>query len=425
MLYLSANDITAERDAKLAGLKKLISQKAKRPTTNKQGRPNRKVLVFTAFADTAVYLYDALKDWATQELNIHVALVSGGAVENRTTLGKNEFHHILTNFSPVSKNRAKIQGMPQEDEIDLLIATDCISEGQNLQDCDYLINFDIHWNPVRVIQRFGRIDRIGSINHSVQLVNFWPTNDLDKYITLKNRVEARMALVDIATTLEDNLLKVDEIQDLIKEDLRYRDRQLLRLKDEVLDLEDFNESVALNEFTLDDFRIELIKYIESNRKQLEEAPLGLYAVVPPAPAYPLIAPGVIFCLQQKGDSSGNETVNPLQPCFLVYIREDREVRFTFAQPKQVLEMYRLLCAGKTLPYEDLCNLFDQRTQDGADLKLYSGLLEKAVDSIVGTFRRRVSDNLLSGRGVMLPDLKKQVRKADDFDLITWLVIQGP
>ncbi len=423
ILYASACQVTQERDAKLAELKKLIASKVETPTANKQGRPNRKVLVFTAFADTAVYLYDALKDWATRELGIHLALVTGGAVENRTTFGRNRFDHILVNFAPQARQRAQMSSMPQEGEIDLLIATDCISEGQNLQDCDYLINYDIHWNPVRIIQRFGRIDRIGSINPSIQMVNFWPTEDLNKYINLKNRVEARMALVDIAATLGDNLLKPDEIRDLIADDLTYRDRQLLRLKDEVLDLEDLDETVVLNEFTLDDFRIELTKYIESNRKALEEAPLGLYAVVPPHPDYAVIAPGVIFCLRQKGDSTGNETVNPLQPYFLVYVRDDREVRFGFAQPKQILEMYRVLCSGQAAPYEELCALFDQQTQNGSDMAKYEQLLASAVASIVRTFKRRAIGNLLSSRAGVIPKRQQQVRSTDDLELITWLIIK--
>jgi hypothetical protein len=310
-LSKEAQKITVERDAKLGELKGLITHKVKNPTTNTLGKPNRKVLVFTAFADTARYLYDALQDWVKQDFDIHMALVSGGAVACKTTFGKADYNHILSNFSPVSKNRDRMKTLPQDGEIDLLIATDCISEGQNLQDCDYLINYDIHWNPVRIIQRFGRIDRIGSINKSVQLVNIWPTQDLNRYINLKNRVEARMALVDIAATQEDNILQVGELQDLLQDELKYRDKQLLRLKDEILDLEDFNESVALSEFTLDDFRIELAKYIEANRVALEQAPLGLYAVAPTHIDYPQIAPGVIFCLKQTGDTSGNEVVNPL------------------------------------------------------------------------------------------------------------------
>ncbi len=421
--YLFAKDITPDRDAKLAKLKELIAEKVKNPTITKNDQPNRKVLVFTHFADTATYLYDALRQWATNELEIHIAMVSGGS-ENKTTFGRNEFSNILTNFSPIAKKRAQMESMQQDDEIDLLIGTDCISEGQNLQDCDYLINYDIHWNPVRIIQRFGRIDRIGSINHRVQLVNFWPTSDLNRYINLKNRVEARMALVDIAATQGDNLLEPEEIQGVIADDLKYRDQQLLRLQEEVLDLEDFNESIALNEFTLDDFRIELMKYIESNRQLLEDAPFGLYAVVPTKPGYSMIDNGVVICLRQKGDSTGNEKINPLQPYFLVYIREDGEVRFTFAQPKQILEMYRLLCENAKNPYEELCALFDKQTDNGANMTQYNDLLEKAVRSLSRTYQKRAIGNLLSSRSGVLPKKQQQVSQTTDFELITWLVIKS-
>ncbi|MYA72055.1 ATP-dependent helicase [Candidatus Poribacteria bacterium] len=420
---LYAKDVTVDRDAKLAKLKKLIAKKVKQPTKDKRGQPNRKVLIFTAFADTAAYLYKGLEQWATEELGIHIAMVSGGTEGNKTSFGKTEFSNILTNFSPNSKKRHLMESMPQDEEIDLLIGTDCISEGQNLQDCDYLINYDIHWNPVRIIQRFGRIDRIGNINDSVQLVNFWPTPDLNRYIKLKNRVEARMALVDITATQGDNLLEPEEIQDVLADDLKYRDQQLLKLRDEVLDLEDFNESVALNEFTLDDFRIDLMNYIESERKTLEDAPFGLYAVVPPDPKYQMITRGVVFCLQQKGDSTGNEEINPLQPYFLVYIREDGEVRFTFAQPKQILEMYRLLCAGVKKPHDELCNLFDEQTDNGTNMTQYNDLLQKAVNSLTHTYRKRAVSKLLSGRGGTLVKPEKQVRNVTDFELITWLVIQ--
>ena len=423
--YLFAQDITVDRDAKLAKLKELIAEKVKHPTVDKEERPNRKILVFTAFADTAAYLYGALQQWANKELGIHIAMVSGGTSGCQTTFDRSEFSRILTNFSPVSKHRSQMPSMPQDKEIDLLIGTDCISEGQNLQDCDYLINYDIHWNPVRIIQRFGRIDRIGSINDSVQLVNFWPTPDLNRYINLKNRVEARMALVDITATQGDNLLEPEEIQDVITDDLQYRDQQLLRLKDEILDLEDFDENVALSEFTLDDFRLELIKYLESNRKQLEDAPLGLYTVVP-APLDPsIIAPGVIFCLKQKENSMENEGINPTQPYFLIYIREDGVVRFTFARPKQILEMYRVLCTEVEDPYDELCTLFDQQTNSGANMTQYNDLLQKAVDSLSRTYDKRAVSNLLSGRGGVLPTQAEQIRQTTDFELITWLVIKRP
>ena len=423
ILFNAAQNVTPATDAKLLELKKLIAAKVASPTTNKLGQPNKKVLVFTAFADTAAYLFDSLRSWAEKDLGIHIALVTGGG-GNHTTFGKTDYNQILTNFSPRSKNRNKIPTMPQDGEIDLLIATDCISEGQNLQDCDYLVNYDIHWNPVRIIQRFGRIDRIGSVNHTVQLVNFWPTQDLDKYVNLKNRVEARMALVDIAATFEDNILKTDEIEELIHEDMRYRDKQLLRLREEVLDLEDFSESVALNEFTLDDFRIELSKYIEANRKLLEDAPLGLYAVVPPHPEHQIIAPGVVFCLKQKGEAKSGDTVNPLQLYYLVYVRDDGTVRFGFAQPKQILEIYRLLCSGKAAAYEQLCQLFDNETNNGADMSLYNKLLVAAVDSIAKTFQKRVAAGLQTSRDFVIPNQQEQARETTDFDLITWLVIKS-
>ena len=421
--YRSAEKVSPVRDAKLAKLKELIEAKVKHPTITKNGNPNRKVLVFTAFADTADYLYGELHEWAQAELGIRTGMVTGGAMPNRTTLGKTNFIDILTNFSPIAKNRASDSSMPQEQEIDLLIGTDCISEGQNLQDCDYLINYDIHWNPVRIIQRFGRIDRIGSVNDRVDLVNFWPTPDLNRYINLKNRVEARMALVDVTATQGDNLLDPDALSEAIEGDLKYRDQQLLKLQEEILDLEEFNESVSLNEFTLDDFRMELIKYIESNRKKLEEAPFGLYAVVPPLAGDPIIQPGVIFCLRQKTESEENEKLNPTQPYFLVYVREDGVVRFTFAQPKQILEMYRELCATKTSPYDELCALFDEHTEDGGDMSQYDKLLREAVRSISYTYEKRAFSSLRSGRVRVLPLESEQVGDTTDFELVTWLVIK--
>jgi hypothetical protein len=250
-LYNNASAVTFERDAKIAELKKIIAGKIKNPfNTN-----NKKVIVFTAFYDTAEYLYNNLEPWITKELRLESALVYGSG--SKTTFGKNDYESILMNFSPHAKKRPA--GIKKE--IDILFATDCISEGQNLQDCDFMVNYDIHWNPVRIIQRFGRIDRIGSVNKSIRLVNFWPTNDLEKYINLKNRVESRMALVDISATADDNILKSDQIEELVSDDINYRNAQLLRLKDEILDLEDMDETISLTDFTLDDFRLELSGYI--------------------------------------------------------------------------------------------------------------------------------------------------------------------
>ena len=431
-IYLAAKDIDPERDAKLDELRRRIRHKVENPARRKDGKPNRKVLVFTASADTAAYLYDALVDWVREDLGIHIALVTGNG-QNKATLGSTEFNQILTNFSPESKQRARIKAMPQDEEIDLLIATDCISEGQNLQDCDTVVNYDIHWNPVRIIQRFGRIDRLKSPNAEVRLINFWPTPNLDHYISLKHRVEARMALVDITTTTDDNLLDNAPVEDLVSDQLNYRDRQLKRLREEILDMDELNDDgISLTEFTLDDFRQDLLNYIEANRALLENAPLGLYTVVPSDPTLKTIAPGVIFCLRQMPDpdSSGvrrpnrSETVNPLQPYFLVYIRDDGNVRFTFAQPKQILEIYRHLCSGNNTPWETLCEVFDQETDNGSKMDKHSDLLARALNSIIHTFRRRTASTLQSGRGGLLVPEKQQASENSEFELITWLVIKS-
>lgn len=431
-LLNNAQAVTPDRDAKLKELKALISHKIKNPLNG----ANKKVIVFTAFADTAQYLYQNIKDWVKNDLNLHCALVCGSYTQ--TTLGKNDYDNILVNFSPVSKNRAKMTAVTTAAEIDILIATDCISEGQNLQDCDYLVNYDIHWNPVRIIQRFGRIDRLGSINQTIQLVNFWPTKDLDNYINLKERVEARMALVDVTATGEDNILNTEQLEELITDDLKYRNQQLKKLQNEVLDLEDMDETISLTDFTLDDFRIELLNFIENNRKRLKDSPLGLYAVAPaPGGNYAamltsreispsqkeIIKPGVVFCLAQKGNSEGNEEVNPLNPYFLVYIRDDGTVRYNYPNAKQILEIYRLLCQGRKTPYDQLCELFNQETQHGEDMTRYTELMKKAVHEIVQIFSKKGNLKLISDRGALLIPQIKQVKEMADFELVTWLIVK--
>ncbi len=431
-LLNNAAAVTPERDAKLAELRKLITTKVNTPYNG----INKKVIVFTAFADTAIYLYNNILVLCQKELGLHVALVCGSFT--RTTFGKTDYDSILLNFSPISKNRAKITSAAQNEEIDILIATDCISEGQNLQDCDYLINYDIHWNPVRIIQRFGRIDRLGSRNATIQLVNFWPTRDLDNYINLKERVEARMALVDMTATGEDNVLNTEQIEDLITDDLKYRYHQLKKLKDEILDLEDMDEAVSLTDFTLDDFRIELVNFIETNRNRLTKAPFGLYAVVPsPSGQHAglleagrftgnekdIIKSGVIFCLKQKGQNDGNEAVNPLNPYFMVYVRSDGTVRFNYTHARQILEIYRLLCQGRKTPYEICCELFNEETQNGADMTGYTTLLKKAVDEIIRMFKKKGGQKLTSDRGALLIPSAKQIYNMGNFELVTWLIIK--
>ena len=422
----AARQVSAARDAKLEALRTMIAEKVRNPLNP----GNRKVIVFTAFADTARYLYEELSGWARTELGVESALVTG-AGRNQTTIAnqRKDLGSILTAFSPRSKERpAELAG---EGELDLLIATDCISEGQNLQDCDWLINYDIHWNPVRIIQRFGRIDRIGSLNDAVQLVNFWPVADLDLYLNVKQRVEARMALADLAATQTDNLLEVDQLEDLISEDLRFRNKQLKKLQHEVLDLEDLDDSPSLTSFSLDEFRLELLQFLETRRAELEEAPLGLYAVVPPPEKHaPPIQPGALFCLRRASQvdqkSSTGEKLNPLAPHFLVYLHDDGTVRFSFAQPKEALNLLRALAAGKSSAFAKLCAQFDSVTANGADMSHYADLIASALRAIETTFQKRAAVNLLSGRDGLLPTLAESVTADQgDWELVTWLAIVKP
>jgi Helicase conserved C-terminal domain len=431
-LHTNALHVTPERDAKLHELKTLIVSKINQPINT----GNKKIIIFTAFADTANYLYNILKSWYTQEFGLDCALICGSMTQ--TTLGKNDYDSILVNFSPLSKNRAKMPSVKETKTIDLLIATDCISEGQNLQDCDYLINYDIHWNPVRIIQRFGRIDRLGSNNELIQLVNFWPTPDLDNYINLKARVESRMALVDMTATGEDNILNTEQLHDLVENDLNYRNQQLLKLKDEVLDLEDMDEGLSLTDFTMDDFRIELSNFLDTQKKHLHNSALGLYAVVPaPSGAYAScygdrvfteseqshIKPGVIFCLKQKQETEGNAAINPLSPYFLVYISSDGTIRYNYTHAKHILEIYRLLCQGIKTPYEKLCELFNNETDYCENMADYTHLLKTAAAEIISVFKKRNAQKLTSDRSALIAPLKQQLDNLNQFELVTWLIVK--
>ena len=408
-----AKAITPARDAKLADLKALLETKIKNPSTNKLGGLNRKVLVFTAFSDTAMYLYQNLEPLA-KNLGVHIALVTGSG-GNASTLGKADYNTILTNFAPRAKQRNLLKNFVQDSEIDILIATDCISEGQNLQDCDYVINFDIHWNPVRLIQRFGRIDRIGSQNPSIQMVNFWATPDLNAYLNLKNRVEARMALVDITATAQDNPLSLETI----RSDLNYRDQQLLRMKDEVLDLEDIEGGVTLADFSLDDFRVDLSNFSNQNRAALENAPLGIFGLVTEEGS--TAKHGIVFCLRQIG-TVANTDLNPLSPYFLVYVRANGEVRYAYAQAKQTLELYRALCSEKPQATQAIHDHFDTLTQNLENLQTETSLLKTALESIRSSFKKRANQSLFTGRGVVIPKKEEQVTEDSQFELITWLAI---
>lgn len=414
-LLRMSNEITPERDKKLEDLKTEIKNKI----SNSINPENKKIIIFTAFADTAKYLYKNINTWAYNEFGIHSALVTGGD-SNKTTLktvDQKDLNDILTNFSPKSKERKNID--PEAiDEIDILICTDCISEGQNLQDCDYLINYDIHWNPVRIIQRFGRIDRIGSENNQIQLVNFWPNMELDEYIDLESRVKNRMVMVDVSATGEENIISEDQKMN----DLTYRKNQLEELQERVLDLEDIGNSISITDLTFNDFKIELMDYMKENKTGLEKAPKGIYSISNiPSDLMDEITPGVIFLLRQISGTTENLEKNPLSPYYLVYIGEDGEVKFSYMKSKTVLDYYKKLCLGKKEVLNELVKEFNFDTNDGKNMSKYSELLVETIEDILGKKQETGVKSLFNKGGTAV--VKKDINGLEEFELITFLIIR--
>ena len=408
LLTLMVADITPEHDSKLQKLFEVIRDKLAHPINE----GNKKVIIFTAFADTAEYLYDNVSVFVKSNYGLHTAMVSG-TVEGRTTVPKlrNDLNTVLTCFSPISKDKQLL--MPDDNtEIDFLIATDCISEGQNLQDCDYLINYDIHWNPVRIIQRFGRIDRIGSRNKYIQLVNFWPDVSLDDYINLKAKVETRMKIVDMTATGDDNLLSDEE-----KTDLEYRKAQLKRLQDEVVDIEDMTSGISIMDLGLNEFRLDLLEYVKHN-DDLDKTPFGLHAVVPANSEMPA---GVIFVLKNREGSVNINNQNRLHPFYMVYISDTGEVVCDHLSPKAMLDKMRYLCKGDKEPISDLCRRFNKETKDGRDMREMSALLGKAIASIIEVKEESDIDSFLGGKQVSFIDTA--IKGLDDFELICFLVVK--
>ena len=409
LLLTMLQSITTDHDSKLQQLVCDLRNKFAHPING----DNKKVLIFTAFSDTAVYLYDYLAETIKSKHGLNVALVTGD-VEARSTLKlreKLDFNKVLTLFSPISKERKAVYPHLNE-EIDVLIATDCISEGQNLQDCDYLINYDIHWNPVRIIQRFGRIDRIGSKNAQIQLVNYWPDMTLDEYINLKGRVEARMKVSVLTATGDDNILSPEE-----KDDLEYRKQQLERLKEDVVDLEEMNTGVSIMDLGLNEFRLDLLEYINNNN-DVEHTPLGLHAVVKGNEQSPS---GTIFVLKNRTAGVNIDHKNQLHPFYMVYIKDDGEVVVDHLHPKDLLDKMRLICKPVTKPDLQLCKDFNKETRDGLRMGKYSDLLSNAIESIVSKKEESDIDSFLDGYAGNL--FSEEVSGLDDFELICFLVIK--
>ncbi len=407
-LLASMNKVMPADDAKLQHLKSLILSKLANPINP----DNKKILLFTAFADTADYLYANLAPDLLETQNLHSAKVTGSSTPKSTLKKSYDFQELLTLFSPRSKEKALV--LPDEQaEIELLIGTDCISEGQNLQDCDYLINYDIHWNPVRIIQRFGRIDRIGSTNASIQLVNYWPDISLDEYINLKERVESRMMIADVTATGDDNVLSAQA------NDVSYRKEQLRRLQEEVIELEELKTGVSITDLGLNDFRMDLLNYVKANG-DLNNVPSGMHAVVPAKPELGL-QPGVIFTLRNLNPNVTVNQNNRLHPYYLVYINRIGEVISDHTEVKRLLDLVRSCCKGQSVPIADVCRLFNEETDDGRRMQAYSDLLGTTIRSMIEVKEEKDLDSLFSGGNTTA--LVNTIAGLDDFELITFLVIQ--
>lgn len=408
LLQLMLKDISPEHDTKLQMLIEDLKHKFQNPIND----GNKKVLIFTAFADTANYLYDQLAARIKAECGLNVALITG-STEGKCTIQKfpMSFNNVLTYFSPVSKNRAALFPSATE-EIDVLIATDCISEGQNLQDCDFLINYDIHWNPVRIIQRFGRVDRIGSKNDVIQLVNYWPDMELDKYIELKGRVESRMKATVLTSTGDDNLLSQNE-----KGDLEYRKNQLKKLQEAIVDIEDMDTGVNIMDLGLNEFRLDLLAYVKEN-PNVEHSPFGMNAVVASSE---IAKPGVIFILKNRNKDINIDKKNLLHPFYMVYLGEDGSVICDHLRAKKLLDVMRHVCRGKNVPGRELCAIINKETADGRQMSHYSDMLASAIDSIISVKEESDIDSLFSVGETSA--LLGEVKGLDDFELITFLIIR--
>ena len=408
LLTVMVADITPEHDSKLQELFKLLRHKVENPING----TNKKVIIFTAFADTADYLYNNVSQYMKRNFNIDTAMITG-TVDGRTTakLRYTDINTILTCFSPISKDKHLL--MPNDPtEIDLLIATDCISEGQNLQDCDYLINYDIHWNPVRIIQRFGRIDRIGSKNKYIQLVNFWPDVTRDEYIDLKSKVETRMKIVDMTATGDDNIISEEE-----KTDLEYRKSQLKRLKEEVVDIEEMSSGISIMDLGLNEFRLDLLEYIK-HHPDIDKTPFGLHSVARATNDTPA---GVIYVLKNRSNSVNIDNQNRLHPFYMVYISRDGEVICDHLSPKEMLDKMRFLCKGKTEPIPELYRAFNKETKDGRNMSEFSALLGDAIASIIEVKEESDIDSFLGGGQMSF--LADEIKGLDDFELICFLVVR--
>lgn len=392
-----------KRDNKLSKLKQVLQDKIQNTPYN---TGNKKVLIFTAFADTANYLYDNLINFA-QRNNLVIATVTGSG-SPRCTYNPHKralsFEDILCRFSPKSKLR---ETLPPEQQVDILIATDCISEGQNLQDCDCVINYDIQWNPVALIQRFGRIDRIGSTNKQIQMINFFPDVNLNDYLQLESRVKNKMVQVNIAATGDENIL------DKGMNDITFRQKQLERLQEEVIDIDEAKDGISLTDFNLNDYLYEVASYIKQN-KEINRTPHGIYSITNAEQK------GVIFCFKHKNIDMKPKNESSLYPYYLIFIGTDGNIIIHNTQVRDLLKQFRNLCYQKNTIDDNIFKEFYKETNNIKDMSFYSALLTKGIQSIQGKEVEQAKQTIFDFTGY---DNAFSNETTENFELISFLVVK--
>ncbi len=409
-LHTQAQRVTAERDAKLADLRRLIAAKVASPFNP----GNVKLLVFTAFAETAEYLYQNLRT----DYPHRMALVTGSG-RNKTTHPKlsSDLGSILSAFAPRARSRP--EALDGEEEINLIIATDCISEGQNLQDCDCVVNYDIHWNPVRIVQRFGRIDRLGSHNAVIRLVNFWPNMDLDTYIGLERSVSGKMILLDVSATGEENLIEAQAGNQM--NDLEYRRQQLETLQSRVVDLEDLSSGVSITDLTLNDLRLDLARLSPEERTALGRRLTGTYSPLFSSDDFPA---GALFVLRAATPAAERSIAkgDPLFPHALIYVGTDERIILPHSQPKRMLDLLRLAAATPVERQSEAWARFDAETDRGAKMDIWQALLSAAIRGVTGKAEERAVESLFTTGGIEGAGGESGL---DDWEVVCWLAILPP
>lgn len=423
---------------------------------------NAKVLIFTVYKDTAFYLFEQLK---ARGFN-NVAAVSGDSSTVWNEEGETKkYEPILQRFAPFTKlfrekewtfepSSKELSLSKQFDEwqhwiaendkiiyeklqnpIDILIATDALSEGQNLQDCDLVINYDIHWNPVRVIQRMGRIDRLGSPNTKIFGINFWPSNNINTYLNLQGRIEQRMATMKLAGS-EVHLDFSDTFKEMAEDEnleQKQKARMLEQMQSSWEEIET-EKTLGFDDFSLETFRQELLEELKKNEQFYKSLPNGIYtgfkAIEEVCPQEGMIA---LLGYPSKPTKSNHFEYKGYE---LIYI--DHSGKSVFLNQKEVLNALakhkdeirfvpKAIDQGEPQSIEHLSSALSTWLKSQASEEVVQE--DGTVKQKMGKASLDMLNKLKSGSKTAIQKLKEegtasQKYNKDNFDLITWFIISN-